>query len=194
MALEDIKNKILADARSKARELLDEAESKKKDTIGEFARKAREYAKMAAEKAAAEGEGVKRGIVIDAKTRRKSDVLKLKRELIGRVFSQAKSELIASEDYPELVSSLVRSAGEEARGARVVFSREEKKLDEKFVRSLAKELDIELEPDPERGAFSGGVVLKQGDMEINLTVDVLLEVRKEDLEREVAKILFGDGK
>ncbi len=193
MALEDIKNKILSDARSKKKELLDEAEAKRKEILAGYRKRAEEFAALQKEQAAAEGEGIRRGIVIDAKARRKSEALRQKRELLDRVFARAKTELAASPDYAELVGRLARPACGEAQDATVVLSVAEKTLDEKFVRELGRQSGTDLKLDSERREFTGGIVLKAGDVEWNLTLDALLDARKEDLERAVAKILFAGG-
>jgi V/A-type H+-transporting ATPase subunit E len=189
MALEDIKKKIISDAREKKHVLLEQAETKKADVIDGYKKQAGAYRKVMLERTEADGQGIKRGIITDARLRVKNELLSKKREIMAGVTSDAKSKFIASPDYPAMMKSLVLKSLT-SREEEIVVSKNEKTLDAKWLDEVNKEGNAKLKFSAQKGSFTGGVMVKNNDIAVNITVDTLFKMMKEDIEKDFAKILF----
>lgn len=189
MGLGDIKKKILADAEEKKAELLQQVEVKASEIIEDYRKRADDYRSALMERAEADGQGEKRGIVIDAHLKVKNELLSAKRTDIEAVFAEAEQKFKNSSDYP---SFLAEQIAKFAKGdEEVIFSSEETKLDQKWLDALNKKIKGKLTVSSEKGDFRGGVILKSGDVFLNMTLETLLSEKREILEKEVAEILFS---
>jgi len=189
MGLGDIKKKILADAEGKKAELLQQAEVKASEIIEDYKKRADDYRSDLMERAEADGQGEKRGIVIDAHLKVKNELLLAKRADIEAVFVEAEQKFKSSSDYP---SFLAEQIAKFAKGdEEVIFSSEEKKLGKKWLDDLNKKTKFKLTVASEKGNFRGGVILKSGDVFLNMTLETLLNEKRELLEKGVAEILFS---
>ncbi len=189
MALEDIKDKIYEDAQKKRDELINKANEKKKETLDEYTVKINDFSESSITVATSKGENIKKGIVIDARLKLRNDILSKKRELIDSVISQAKEEFITSKEYADIIAAAVKKYAE-TKKEQIVFSAAEKVLDKKWVEKLNKELSADFTISDERGDFTGGIILKSGEVYINLTLDLLIYEMKSQCEKEIAGILF----
>lgn len=191
MALKDITKKIIEDAEAKKKEMMDQAKVKKSDIMADYKKRADDYRKKLTETADAEGESIKRGIVIDARQKVKNEELRRKRVRIDEVYTAVEGEFVKSADYPKIVASeIAKSAsGKET----VVVSRNEKALDQKWLDAVNKANKFALKFSSQKGTFKGGVVLQEGEAYINITVETLLGSLREDTESGIAKILFKEA-
>jgi len=190
MGLEDIKKKILSDAELQKKQIIDKAEKEAQNVIDEYKKKAEEYKKSILERAKEEGDGIKRGILIDAKMKVKSEILKKKREWLDKVYEEAKNKILESPYYKNWMKLKIKKAalsGDE----KIVVSKEEEELNDIWLLSLNKDLSSKLTFADERGNFKGGVMIQTGEGSfIDLTLDTLINEMKEEMERELANILF----
>ncbi|OHD55840.1 MAG: hypothetical protein A2Y33_14500 [Spirochaetes bacterium GWF1_51_8] len=189
MALEDIKKKIISDAEEKKTLLLDQAETKKAEVIAQYKVQGTDYRKVMTERTDAEGQGIKRGIVTDAKLRVKNELLAKKREIMASVTLDAKARFLASPDYPSLMKSLVQKALV-SKKEEVVVSKNEKTLGQSWLDDVNKAAGASLKFAELKGEFSGGVIVVDNDISVNITIDTLFKIMKEDIEKDFAKILF----
>ena len=189
MALDDIKKKIISDAQEKKRVLLGQAETKKTDVIDGYKKQADDYRKIMIERTDADGQGIKRGIITDARLRVKNEALSKKREIMSGVTADAKSKFIASPDYPAMMKSLVLKSLT-TKEEEIIVSKNEKTLDGKWLDDVNKQGNAKLKFSAVKGIFTGGVMVKNNDISVNITVDTLFKIMKEDIEKEFAKILF----
>ncbi|MDO4749309.1 MAG: V-type ATP synthase subunit E [Eubacteriales bacterium] len=123
-------------------------------------------------------------------------ILALKQELVAAAFNRARDRILElpKEEY---VAFLARKAAEAA-----VTGQEELILSEtdtvrcgaetvRAANALLKERGIQ--PGLTLGEarhISGGVILKQGDIEVNCTLDTLLELVRGEMAAQVAEVLF----
>ena len=127
----------------------------------------------------------------------KKDILSLKQEMVGESYRKAK-ELILAMPEADYIRFLAREAGSASLTGReeLILSPEDKeRLGEKLLkaandvcreRGLAGAMTLSRETRPIRG----GLVLHQGDIEVNCTLDTLLELSRGSLDAEVARTLF----
>ena len=50
---------------------------------------------------------------------------------------------------------------------------------------------IKVRVDDEAGSFSGGLIIREKDIETNCTFEVILEAARKEMETEIAAVLFS---
>ena len=125
----------------------------------------------------------------------KKALLSFKQELVGGVFDQAAARLAAlpKEEY---VSFLAAQAAKAAiTGAEeLIFNEKDASGVGKDVAAAANKLldgKGKLTVSKETRKISGGVIVKQGDVETNCAIEMLVQLRRSDLASQVAEILFA---
>ncbi|MBP8639585.1 MAG: V-type ATP synthase subunit E [Oscillospiraceae bacterium] len=129
----------------------------------------------------------------------KKSVLAMKQEAVAHVFEETVTKLcsLPDEQYIEFLSqqaALAAGTGLEE----IVFNAKDKSACSKAVVKAANELLKKRGLLPKltvselTGSFRGGLVVKQGDIEVNCTVEKLVELSKGELSSKVAEVLFSD--
>lgn len=128
----------------------------------------------------------------------KKDMLLLKQELVQEAFSRAREKLLAlpREEYVDFAAKLAAAAAS-AGTEEIILS--EKDAGELGAEITAKANDLlhsmgkagELRLSAETRELGRGLILRDGSVETNCTVDTLLEQVRSTSESEVTKILFG---
>ncbi len=130
----------------------------------------------------------------------RKSVLALKQEMVSAAFDRAQ-EMLADLPEEQYVAFLARKACEAAS-----FGQEELYFSERDLRSgvgrkiaaeankllAARGLDGMLSVGSSPRAISGGFILKQGDIEVNCSMELLAGECRSELAAQVAEILFGD--
>ncbi len=129
----------------------------------------------------------------------KKSILVMKQEAIARVFDKAVESLC---NMPEsrYIDFLARQAASAASTGleELVFNQRDKAGCAKAVTKSANEilknkgLLPKLTISEKTGNFRGGLMVKQGDIEVNCTVEKLVELSKSELAPQVAGVLFED--
>lgn len=197
---EKLRQKIIADAETEAGRIIEEGRSEagkiKADAAAEAARIAAEFGQKA--KAQAE-EYIRRQISLRELEARKA-VLTEKGNLIDEVFAKALEELRQRDrkgGYAltrELLLGAIETGDEEI----ILSSEDRAAIGDSFVDDLNKEIikagkKGEIKISSETRDISGGFVLRRGRAEINGSFDTLLAVLRDEIETEIAGILFGGG-
>ena len=190
MAKQELLDKILGDAKERARVTIAEAESKADALLAaaeeECAAMQESARKLAA---AARPETLKRRRSMAELEVRKA-ILREKQTQIAKVYEQAILAVRESKSYPLLLTKMIVSSAEDGDG--VIFaSCDAKKVDRaKIVAAAEKEAGVKLTLLDELGSFGGGIVLRGKECDKNLSLEVELEsIRSE--EDVSAQVLFG---
>ena len=129
----------------------------------------------------------------------KKSVLAMKQETISRVFDKA-IESLCNMPEDKYVNFLARQAANAASTGleELVFNARDKASCSKAVLKAANELLKKRDLYPKltisqvTGDFMGGLLVKQGDIEVNCTVEKLVELSKSELTAQIAGILFAE--
>ena len=133
-----------------------------------------------------------------AKLEARKEILGLKQQMVSAAYDQAKKAIL-SLDEDKYVAFLARQACAAAlTGSEdvILSAADRDRLGDKIVaaanaalaeRGLPGELKLSSETKP----VSGGLVLRRGSIEVNCTLDKLLEMSRGSLDAEVASVLFG---
>lgn len=128
-----------------------------------------------------------------AELERRNAILKTKRELIEKAFRHIYEYMLELKDkeYFELVYGLASSLGE-IKGIVYFNSRDLKRLPKNFAEKFGGiKGGIEISKIPDDN-IDGGFILKNGDIEENMTFSAVLSDRHEEIEDMISKELFRD--
>lgn len=129
----------------------------------------------------------------------KKSILSMKQEAVDKVLELA-AERICALPQEEYISFLARLAGEAASTGteEVVFSSKDKVSVSKDVIKAANDIlkkrgmQPALTVSEDTGSFTGGLIVRQGDIEVNCSVSKLIELSRDSLAGPIAEILFSD--
>ena len=132
-----------------------------------------------------------------ARLEAKKSILGMKQETVSRAFDLAR-ERIAELPERDYIAFLAREAAEAAITGQeeVIFcERDRKSVGAKAVKAANELLSARGVPgtltlSDDTREMSGGLMLKQGDIEVNCTVDTLLDLSRGELAAQVAQVLF----
>lgn len=193
---EKLIEKIIGDAEAEAAKLRQDADDKISAMRLELERDL-EQQKALLEKESADASLEKKrrmAAVYDLEYRKQ--LLAAKQEMMGKARALALEKLLALSDaqYLALMKRRLLACAESGEGA-VAISKDEKRLDDKFLADVNGELKSTagkgaLTFAAEKRGISGGFVYISGGMEINVSLEALLAEAWTDSEAEVAAILF----
>lgn len=193
-----LRDKILEDARLQAKEMLKRAESEAAAILNAAKAEAEAKKRAAAEEAGKEAEERKKRLLASADLEGRKQILKAKQDMVDEAFARALDKLssLPADRYVDLIASMaveaVRSGTEEiilspkdrdAYGIEIV-NKVNSKLSEKGMKGAVSLSDTTRN-------IKCGFILKSGNIEINNSFEVIIKMRRDELEAEVVKVLFG---
>jgi len=192
--IEKITARIAADAEAANSVVREESAKRIAEIRAEYETKAQEAAAEILRTGEKEAELQAARVERNAQLEAKRAVLSVKQELVSEAFELAKSK-IAQMPQAEYVAYLSRQAVQAFGGgeAELVLNAADK---EKYGAQLDALLNVLLKDKghitiaEETRDMIGGFVLKQGDVEINCIIDILLELIRGELAAQVAQVLF----
>jgi len=197
MAVEDIIKKISEDARSEADALLSFARAEA-DAIREKAqRQADELKAEMTQKAQERAKEHGARIEMLATLEFRKEILRAKKKLIEEALKKAEDTIrnFARDDYLSFLRFIILSEVDSGNEEIILSAAHRDLLTPDFLDGLNNELGPSkgnLRLSEETGDFSGGVILRDGRKETNLTLKSLIESERDKLEPFVANILFGE--
>ena len=195
--IDKITSRIIADAEAECRDVKRESDERCAAVRAENEKRAQdEYWRLVREGVKDTEQRVQR-MDRTARLEAKKSVLNMKQEAVSRAFELAKDKIaeLPERDY---VAFLAREAAEAAITGQeeVIFcERDRKSVGAKAVKAANELLAAKGMPglltlsDATRD-MAGGLMLKQGDIEVNCTVDTLLDLTRDELAARVADVLF----
>lgn len=196
MPLESILKKIQDSAAATCEEILSNAEDERTRKINEATQNARQLENQIVEAAKREALPIKSIALSRADSLKRQMILSAKRDLVTAVFNEALKRLSSmdSHEYREMLLEMISKAskGDE----RIVLGFDDKtRLGEDFGDVVKKHLKSLGKKDQVTVVFSndfsgGGFMLQKGGVSWNFTFPAVLSVLRDELEMEVARILF----
>jgi V/A-type H+-transporting ATPase subunit E len=198
--IEKITARISADAEEEIRAVREGSASRCSELKAEYEKKAQEEYWALVRVGVKEAEQRVQRLSRTAKLEMKKSMLSMKQEMVSKAFELARERIVGLPE-PDYVAFLARQASQAA-----VSGQEEILLNEgdrtrcgqKVVKAANELLGKRgIRPaltlgDSVRPVF-GGLILKQGDIEVNCTVDTLLELSRVELAAQVAEVLFPEA-
>ena len=197
MEAEQVVEKILADAKVEAEKIKSEAQEKENAEQAKLDEQLSDYKKQTDIIAQKAGEDKKAHLLAAARMDIAKDYLAEKRKILDEVFAQARQKLqnLPDGEYCKLMTKLMLKAVETG-DEEVIIDKKEKRIDQKFIKNINRELGPgykgNLRLSGEKQNLGGGFILKRGKIKNNVSLEVLLNQARKELEIELAKKLFGE--
>jgi V/A-type H+-transporting ATPase subunit E len=197
MDAEQVVEKILADARAEAEKINKQAGDKEAAEQAKLKEQLDEYDKQTEVLAKKAGEDEESHILAGARMDIAKQFLAEKRKILDEVFGQASQQLqkLPDEEYRRLCTKLMLETVETG-DEEVIVDKNEKRIDQGLVNRVNQQLSSKdkgnLKLSEEKQELGGGFVLRRGKIKTNVSVGVLLDQARKELEIDLAKELFKD--
>ena len=189
--------KILADANAEADKIKKEAEEKEAAEQARLNEQLDEYKEQTEILAKKAGEDEKSHVLAAARMDIAKEFLAEKRKILDEVFEQAHQQLqnLPDEEYRALIKKLILDAVETG-DEEVVIDTKEKRIDHEFIKQINRELGSgkkgDLKLSDQKQDIGAGFILKRGKIKTNVSIGVLLDQARKELEIDLAKELFSE--
>lgn len=197
MEAQQVINKILSEAKAQADRIKTEAQQNLSEQQAQFDKQLSEYKEQTDRLAQKMAEDKKSQMLAAARMSIAKKYLAEKRKLLQEVFDKAGQQLTSmpDEQYRKLMIKLIKAAVETG-DEEVIVDTSEKKLDQEFIKQVNRELGPgfhgNLRLSQQKQPIGGGFILQRGKIRNNVSLPVLLEEAKKELEIELAKELFAE--
>jgi len=196
---EKIKERILEDAKKLHDKILDEANAQARSIISEAEKEAFQKLTLMTEKAKEEAVLIKQRYKAAESMEERKNMLKVHQECIDEAFDAALRKLsdMPDDKYGLFIEGIILNNVKNEDGIIVFNDRDKKRLGEKFISEINRKLKRKgmsavLSLAKDSLDASGGFVLRYGELEINCTLEIILDMQRPNMETEVAKILFNE--
>jgi len=197
MAIKDIKEKIISDAKNEANKIIEEANSRAKE-IKEKAEKESIVIKVEILNKINQEILLKKGkIITEANLEAKKNILSTKQEIIDNTFNKALDEIIKLDNklYCNFIKKIILDNVE--RGDETIFISlfDKDKISKDFIREINYELEAKgkkgnLNLSPSYLQIKGGVVIGSNNIRKNSSLELIFKKVREELEIEISQYLF----
>ena len=197
MEAEQVVGKILSEARAEAEKIISQAKSKTDTEQAKLESELAKYNKQTEVLAAEAAQDKKERMLAMARMDVRKGLGAAKVALVDEVFEKAREKVrkLSDDEYRELMSALMLKAVETG-DEEVVIGKDEKRIDDKFIKQLNRQLGSgfkgNLRLSQERADISGGFILRRNNIQVNASIEVLVNSIREELESEVVKELFAE--
>ena len=196
--IERISGRLVADAEAEIAALTAETKARCEEIRADYEKKAQEeyQSRLAEGVKAAETRMQRLGSAAEMEA--KKSILAFKQEMVAKAFEDATERLanLPQEQYVQFLASQAAAAA--ATGSEeLIFNARDKAAVGTLVAKAANELMEKkgvkgaLKVSDETRAISGGVIVRQGNIEVNCAVETLVQLRRSELASQVAEILFS---
>ena len=195
--VEALNERIRQRAQEEAQTIVAEANKQAADILAQAkAKAANERQAILAQAKQDAGERRRRILAMAAMEARRQE-LGTKEEIIDNAFSLALKQLrkLPAEEYRQLLAPIMIEAAETGTEQVVVAAHDKERLGPDFIAQVnnglkARGLEGKLELSPETRPLGGGFVLVAGGVEDNNSFELILKLSRDELEQEVAAVLF----
>lgn len=191
--VKNITSKILKDAEAGKGNILAAAEEEKNKILSKKASSANEIAQEILQKAEADAKSKKERVISSAKLKVRNNKLAAKQEIIDEVFEKSINKLteLSKEQFLNFVKNSILSMNLTGKQTLILNETGLKFVDDNFIDELNKEAKATIALSKTAGNFKGGFILENNGIEINSTYEALVSSLRDELEFEVAKVLFN---
>jgi len=196
MGAEEVIEKILADAKAEAQKIKQQADDKEAAEQTKLRQQFDEYNKQTQTLAEKRAGDEKLHILATARMDIAKQLLAEKRKILDEVFEQTQTQLkkLPDTESRKLMTKLMLEAVETG-DEEVIVDKNETRIDDKFISQINQRLGSaskgRLKLSGERQTLGAGFILKRGKIKVIVSIAVLLNQGRRELEIELAIELFG---
>lgn len=128
----------------------------------------------------------------------KKSILAFKQEMVSRAFDRAVENIskLPGEDYIAFLAGQTAKAASTGKEELIFNARDRKEFGADTVKAAnallkKKGIDASLTVSNETRDIPGGLIVRQGNIEVNCSVDILVQLYRNELASQVAEILFA---
>lgn len=194
---ERIVKRVLDDAQAEADKIAKEAEDKALQIVAEAEQKASRKTEQMLDQASKGAEEHEKRIISAFQLEARKEVLAAKKKLIDQSFSEALNRLLSMDEgsYLKVIRQMLLDMVEDGIEKIACSADDLKKIPDSFWKDINQVLESKgkvgkLSLSDEPAAIKGGFILLSDDIEINGSFEALLDQHREELEPEIAKVLF----
>ena len=125
----------------------------------------------------------------------KKSILSMKQEMVSQSFAAAREKIVnlPKEQYVAFLAKLAAQASVTGDEEIILNARDREAVGEEVVAAAnAAVAGGKMTLSDTTGDFSGGLILKRGNVEANCTVELLVDLKRGDLSAKLAEVLFGN--
>ncbi len=196
--IEKITGKIAVDAKQEAEAILSQARSEAAAIAGKYQAQSQEEAKRILVAGEEQAKEIRRRAKAAAELEGRQKILTTKQELIAQAFDKALEKLLSlpAAEYTALLAQLAAGAAGSGNETVVMSPKDREAMGQAVVEQANKLLNQSgkaagLTLSSETRDFKGGLLLKSGDVEVNCTLETIVQLSKEELALDVAAALFA---
>lgn len=196
--INNLTSKILSDAEERKESILKEANEEKAKIVSKKEALAKSEEATMVEKAKTEAKTAKERIISGAELRSRNEKLTAKQAVIDKVFEKSIEKLckMSDQEIKEFIKNKIVNADVVGDETIILNEKGNKLVDANLLKEINSELLAkgkkgELTINKEIRNFKGGFILEKDGIEINNTFEDLVNSERDDLEFEVAKVLFN---
>ena len=191
--IKNITSKILKDAEAGKENILATAEEEKNKILSKKVSSANEIAQEILEKAEVEAKSKKERVISSARLKVRNNKLAAKQEIINEVFEKSIDKLteLSKEDFLNFLKNTISSMNLTGKQTLILNEAGLKFVDADFINELNTKVDAQIILSEVPGKFKGGFILENNGIQINSTYEALVSSLRDELEFEVAKVLFN---
>ncbi|MFA5553422.1 MAG: V-type ATP synthase subunit E [Phycisphaerae bacterium] len=192
-------DKILADAQAQAQQIKAESDEKSAAEQKSLEQQLEQFKKETDELAKSAAEDKKSQMLAAARMENARKFLTEKANLLDEVFKKAREQMLQmpDEQYKQLMKKLMLKTVETG-DEEIIIDSKEKRIDFEFIKSINRELGPgfkgNLRLSEEKQNIGAGFILKRGKIKNNVSLDVLLQTARENMQADIAKELFAESK
>ncbi len=197
--IERIKQKILQEAQNEKEKIIDEAKREAETILQQGKIKCKEVEEQAVEKAEKQAEEERRKIISIARLEERKRLLDAKQKMIDQVFKKVEQDMASldADVYNKLIYNMLIESAITGDEEVIICEKDSDKITPELLSQVNKALKEqgkagELKLAKTKIPCLGGFILKSKDVQINNTFDALMKIQREDMEAEIAKILFEE--
>ena len=187
MALSDILQKILEEAKKEIEQTEKESAEKIKVLEKEYQKKEFEKEQEIKESMIKKKNEVDKKMETLVKMEERNEMLVMKQSVLDKVFEKALEKLVSLQDaeYKKVLICFLEKLSKEDEGT-IIAAKDRKPITESALHDTGHTLKVR-----EEGNFKGGFVYQSEKIEINSTFENVLKNLKPEIEPEVAEMLFN---
>ena len=196
--IEKISGRLVADAEAEIAALNADTKARCDEITAEYQRKAQEeYQSRLAEGVKAAETRLQR-LGSAAEMEAKKSILAFKQEMVAKAFDDAAAKLaqLPKEQYVPFLAGQAAAAAATGSEELIFNARDKSAVGDEVAKAANALLEKKgipgaLKVSAETREISGGVIVRQGNIEVNCAVETLVQLRRSELASQVAEILFS---
>lgn len=191
--IEKIIDRILGDAQAEVDATLSQAKAQADEITAKYTAQAeREYKDLTAKGAVAAAERESH-LNSSAQMEAKKLMLFAKQEMLDKAFEEALRQLnsLPDDQMTALLAKLAQRASTTGTEQIILSGAVKDRLGNAVVAKANKEGNLHLTLSQQSGPFQGGLLLSDGDVEVNCTFDTLVRLTRGEISGQVAQALFN---